>query len=92
MCFVELRGIELKLDRVVGKVCGRLFEMTPPKVKGQPEVKLRNALWPPHLMGRTLSEVLYIPGVEVHEGSAGSSRGQIARELPMTTKFGKKNP
>ena len=61
---------------------------------GQPEVKLlRNALWLPNLVGRTPDRsVMHCWGKRSCRGQLGSTRGQIALNCPMATKFGRKNP
>ena len=57
------------------EVCGQLFEV-PPKVKGHPEVKLlRNALWPPNLVGRTPDRNMkHCRGQRSRRGHPGSTR------------------
>ena len=56
----------------------------------QPGVKLlRNALWLPKVVGIIPDHSEVIGHTEV---SQDQTRGQIAEECPMTTKFGRTNP
>ena len=68
MRVVVLQRIPLKLGRVVGNVCGQLFEATRPKVEGYLEVKLfwKCSILPPIWWEKTLTEVYRIPGVKGH--------------------------
>ena len=61
---------------------------------GQVGVKLlKNALWPPNLVGRiTDQSVMHCWGQKSWRGQLGSNRGQFAKQCPMATKFGGKNP
>ena len=53
----------------------------------------RNALWPPHLVGRAPDQrVMNCWDHRSCSGQPGSTRGQIAQECPIGTKFDRKNP
>ena len=48
---------------------------------GQPQVKLlRNAQWSPNLLGRTLTRVQCVDGVEGPAGSSGVNQRAIAQK------------
>ena len=54
---------------------------------------LNNALWPPNLVGRAPDKnVKHCWGQRSWRGQLGSSRCQFAKQYPMATKFGGKNP
>ena len=63
------------------KVCGHIFEATPPGVKGHPGVNLPyNVLWLPNLVRRTPDQsIVYCWGQRSCRGHLGSTRGQILR-------------
>ena len=98
MRFVVLQRIELKLGRVVGHGPPRFvvnFSKWPDQRSKviQRSICLRNALWLPNLVGRTPDwSVMHCWGRRSRRGHPGSTRGQIAQECPMATKFGRKNP
>ena len=48
-----------------------------------------NSLWQPTLVERTLDQMQCIDGIR---SQPGSSRGQIAQECSMATRFGRKKP
>ena len=52
----------------------------------------RNTLWTPILVGRPDKWVMHCWGQMSCRGQPGSTRGQIAQECPMATRFGRKNP
>ena len=98
MRFVALWGTGLKLGtRVEGEPprFESIFSKRPHQRSKviQRSSCLRNALWPPNLVGRTPDRsVMHCWGRRSCRGHPGSTRGQIAQECPMATKFGRKNP
>ena len=72
-------------DRVVVHYWGQRSHKSQPGVN-QGSKLLRNILW--QLWKEPLTEVQCIDGVKSH---AGVSRGQIAQQCPMPTRFGRKN-
>ena len=98
MCLVILWGIELKVGMGVGDGPTRflgIFSKRPhlgSKVI-QRSICLKNALWLPNLVERTPDHsVVHCWGQRSCQGHLGSTRGQIAQQYPMATKFGGKNP
>ena len=95
--FVMLGAIELKVSMGVGdgptKFVG-IFLKRPhlgSKVI-QGSICLRKVLWLPNLVRRTPDQsVAHCWGQRSCRGHVGSTRGQIAYECPMVTKFGGKN-
>ena len=98
MRFDMLGGIELKVGIGVGDGPTRfvgIFSKRPhlgSKVI-QGSICLRNDLWLPNLVRRTPDQsVVHCFGQRSCWGHLGSTRGQIALQCPMATKFGGKNP
>ena len=75
----------------VPEVCGQLFKVTRPKFKGHPEFKLLSECpMVTKLVGRTPDQsAMHSWDQRSCRGQLGSTRGQIAQEYSMATKFGR---